>query len=330
MVLLDVTFDGARRKAVGRELAELQARGVVSLGRDHRWRAQHRPLAPSSASAQRPVHSGNAPSDPLIASPATFTTKPIAADVVLLDDDSAASESELDPHASLRFQDPSGKRLRTGNDMLDPALQSRSAPHSRAIDHNGRTAARSAWHFEELPVSRFIGKGQHQAVDCRHAVAPVPRPGGRCRCKRSHAHLAQHHKRLRSQLATYSRDRRPARLPGHQSWRHPAQSLHQAPEDFLRRDLPKQRHRNHVVHHHVRGQRPAAYALASGAVKRVEHRLMRIHVRYHANAQVVRQAQSARQPGSRPRSGRPLARASLGGGLSGPALSIAGGSAVPP
>ncbi len=120
MVLLDVTFDGARREAVGRELAELQAKGVVSLGRDHRWRAQHRPLAPSSASAQRPIHSGNALSDLLIASPATFTTKPVATDV-LPDEHSAASESELDPHALLRYYksallyDPRGALTQTGD-----------------------------------------------------------------------------------------------------------------------------------------------------------------------------------------------------------------------
>ncbi|MCY4592537.1 MAG: zinc ribbon domain-containing protein [Alphaproteobacteria bacterium] len=38
----------------------------------------------------------------------------------------------------------------------------------------------------------------------------------------------------------------------------------------------------------------------------------------------------ARTIGGATRLGRPLARASLGEGLSGPALSIAGGSAVPP
>ena len=120
MVLLDVAFDGAQREAVGRELAELQARGVISLGRDHRWRAQHRRLAPPSAPAPRPIHSGNAPSDPLIASPATFTRKPIVADV-LPDEDRAASEVELDPHALLRYYksallyDPRGALTQTGD-----------------------------------------------------------------------------------------------------------------------------------------------------------------------------------------------------------------------
>ena len=53
-VLLDVAFDGARREAGSRELVELQATGVVSSGRGHRCRAQHRLLAPFSASALRP------------------------------------------------------------------------------------------------------------------------------------------------------------------------------------------------------------------------------------------------------------------------------------
>ena len=97
MALLDVAFDGSQREAVRRELAELQAKGVVSLGRDNRWHAPHRPLTPrSSAPAQPPNHSGNGPSDLLIATPATFATRPVAVDTQR-DEDPVAAETKLDP-----------------------------------------------------------------------------------------------------------------------------------------------------------------------------------------------------------------------------------------
>ena len=120
IALLDVAFDGAQREAVRRELAELQANGVVSLGRDNRWRALHRPLAPQSfALAQPPNHSGNEPSDLLIATPATFATRPVAVDAQR-DEDAAAAKTNIDPHALLRYYksallyDPRGALTQTG------------------------------------------------------------------------------------------------------------------------------------------------------------------------------------------------------------------------
>ena len=120
MALLDVAFDGSQREAVRRELAELQTRGIVSLGRDNRWRAPRRPLSPrSSAPAQPPNHSGNEPSDLLIATPATFATRPVAVDTQR-DENPVAAETKLDPQALLRYYksallyDPRGALTQTG------------------------------------------------------------------------------------------------------------------------------------------------------------------------------------------------------------------------
>ena len=120
MALLDVAFDGAQREAVRRELAQLQASGAVSLGRDNRWRALHRPLVPlSSISTQPTSHPGKESSDLLIATPATFTATPVAVDA-LGDEGTAAAETQLDHHALLRYYksallyDPRGALTQAG------------------------------------------------------------------------------------------------------------------------------------------------------------------------------------------------------------------------
>ena len=120
IVLLDVAFDGTQREAIRRELGELQGRGIVSLGRDNRWRARHRPLTPrSSAPPQHPTHSGDEPSDLLIATPVTFVTRPVTVDAQR-DEDAAAVGTRLDPHALVRYYksallyDPRGALTQTG------------------------------------------------------------------------------------------------------------------------------------------------------------------------------------------------------------------------
>ena len=102
MTLLDVAFDATRRDAVRQELAELQANGLVSLGRDNRWRALHRPVPRSSYPMQHPTHSGDGHADPLIATRATFATRPLTVDAQL-DEDDDTPETKLDPHALLRY-----------------------------------------------------------------------------------------------------------------------------------------------------------------------------------------------------------------------------------
>jgi len=66
----------ARREAVRREPARLQAEGVISLGRDHRWRVSRRSPAPGPSVRVRPGDiPGAEPSDQLIAARATITTR---------------------------------------------------------------------------------------------------------------------------------------------------------------------------------------------------------------------------------------------------------------
>ena len=120
MALLDVAFDGAQREAIRRELAQLQASGVVSLGRDNRWRALHRALAPSSSIPTQPTSRPDKESpDLLIAAPATFTARPVAVDA-LGDEDTTATETQIDPHALLRYYksallyDPRGALTQAG------------------------------------------------------------------------------------------------------------------------------------------------------------------------------------------------------------------------
>ncbi len=102
MALLDIAFDVARREAIRRELAELQANGLVSLGSDNRWRAMHRPAHRSSSPARHPDHYTDSQTEQLIATRASFVTRPLVVDAQI-DDNQDESETKFDPHALLRY-----------------------------------------------------------------------------------------------------------------------------------------------------------------------------------------------------------------------------------
>ena len=102
IALLDVAFDAARREAIRRELAELQANGLVSLGSDNRWRTLHRPAHLASSPARDSDHYTDSEVEQLIATRATFVTRPLAVDAHV-DKNQDESETKFDPHSLLRY-----------------------------------------------------------------------------------------------------------------------------------------------------------------------------------------------------------------------------------
>lgn len=119
MVLLDVAFDGEAREAVRRELADLQTKGVVSLGYDRRWRTINRPRTTSShVPSIETEDSNNGPSDLLVATPANFTTRSVV-DETSPDEGEVTKIDDFEPSALLRYyksalqHDPRGALTQT-------------------------------------------------------------------------------------------------------------------------------------------------------------------------------------------------------------------------
>lgn len=101
MVLLGVAFDGKRREVLRQELAELQATGVILLGRDDKWRALPRPVGAKRSAARRPLTpAGDGTGDRLVAVPVTAGTVPASAEAGVPD---AGPEAVADPRALLRY-----------------------------------------------------------------------------------------------------------------------------------------------------------------------------------------------------------------------------------
>lgn len=81
LTILGVAFDRERRDGFRRELAELQASGIILLGRDDKWRAiRQQPVAVRTAAAVA-RHGRDAPQNELlVASAAAFGAAPVAPD----------------------------------------------------------------------------------------------------------------------------------------------------------------------------------------------------------------------------------------------------------
>ena len=101
MVLLNAAFDAHRRDAYQSELTELQADGIITLGRDSRWRVARKRSIGSPIREPSPVAArGATEGSRLLAAPATFRKQAINADQEAeLPENSDAPE----PQALLRY-----------------------------------------------------------------------------------------------------------------------------------------------------------------------------------------------------------------------------------
>jgi very-short-patch-repair endonuclease len=118
MVLLGFGFNGESRDRVRRELSELQADGVIALGRDDKWRAVWRQTIAQPADAAGATHRKNfARAELLVASAASFRTSLASLET----EDEPADDAGVspDPRALLRYyrsalqSDPRGALTQT-------------------------------------------------------------------------------------------------------------------------------------------------------------------------------------------------------------------------
>ena len=135
-----------------------------------------------------------------------------------------------------------------------------------------RTAARRSRQPEPLAVARLVGQVQRRAVEGHETQPPVPcagRPGTR---QRGHAAVAKRQKRRRAQPRPRPRDRGLARDPHRKVRRYPPKAVDKAAQDLAGRDRPEQRHRDHVVDHHLGRKVAPPPAVAAQGPQRRAHR----------------------------------------------------------
>lgn len=98
--LLDIDFSSIKREAIRAELLSLQQRGIVTLGRDEKWRASARDYKRKESPAKQGQLPGAQKEDQLVAVPGRFLKEVVAVPVRTEADVEGGSP---DPNALLRY-----------------------------------------------------------------------------------------------------------------------------------------------------------------------------------------------------------------------------------
>ena len=161
-------------------------------------------------------------------------------------------------------------------------------------------AARAGRSTEGGRIHRGVADVERRPIETHHAPAAIPGAGrARGRDRRDHGAI-QCLERRRAQADPRLRDRGlggPLRVRG---LAQPPCPFHHAAEHFLGRDLGIERQGQHVVHHHVRRQRPLPGIHPLGLEQQLVHQLPRERRRQHAQADVIGQAHPSGDRRGRP------------------------------